>query len=261
MSGGRCSPIGGAPAKPVRGLPLRPRRKPPPAAARPPPPRGRIWIATPIATSSRPRCSWPVGRVRGAAAELHPWLKPHAALAVRWMLAGGRRAVFASFGLHKTSMQLEACRLALAQLRRGVRSRGADRRAAGRAAGVRATRPDRLNLAAIRAIRVRAVDHRVLGAGALPDQLRERPRGQDRPRRLRRGQPGRGGLPARHGRDQDLPVVATRWRRCASASWPRPRRRPTSTSSCWPTPRCSASWTSARRRPGSSSATPRRPTS
>lgn len=44
-----------------------------------------------------------------AVEDLHPWLKPHARLAVKWMLRGGRRAVFASFGLHKTSMQLEAC--------------------------------------------------------------------------------------------------------------------------------------------------------
>jgi DNA modification methylase len=50
--------------------------------------------------------------------ELSPWLKPHAKLAVQWALRGGRRAIFASFGLHKTSMQLEACRLALAHLAR-----------------------------------------------------------------------------------------------------------------------------------------------
>jgi DNA modification methylase len=43
-------------------------------------------------------------------AETHPWLKPHAGAAVRWMLRGGRRAVFANFGLAKTSMQLEAGR-------------------------------------------------------------------------------------------------------------------------------------------------------
>lgn len=40
---------------------------------------------------------------------LHAWLKPHIARAVvPWMLRGGRRAVFASFGLAKTSAQLEA---------------------------------------------------------------------------------------------------------------------------------------------------------
>lgn len=38
---------------------------------------------------------------------LNTWLKPHAAAAVRWALLGGRRAIFASFGLAKTSMQLE----------------------------------------------------------------------------------------------------------------------------------------------------------
>ncbi|HEY2178049.1 MAG TPA: DNA methyltransferase [Caulobacteraceae bacterium] len=38
----------------------------------------------------------------------HPWIRPHVARAISWMLAGGRRAVFASFGLHKTTMQLVA---------------------------------------------------------------------------------------------------------------------------------------------------------
>lgn len=38
---------------------------------------------------------------------VNPWLKPHAAAAVRWALRGARRAIFASFGLAKTSMQLE----------------------------------------------------------------------------------------------------------------------------------------------------------
>lgn len=51
-----------------------------------------------------------------AEAGLSPWLKPHARKAVQWMLAGGRRAVFASFGLAKTSMQLEACWRALNHL-------------------------------------------------------------------------------------------------------------------------------------------------
>jgi hypothetical protein len=30
---------------------------------------------------------------------------------VRWMLAGGRRALFASFGLHKTCAQIECMRI------------------------------------------------------------------------------------------------------------------------------------------------------
>jgi DNA modification methylase len=45
--------------------------------------------------------------------ELHPWLKMHQKLAVRWMIRGGRRALFASFGLGKTACQLEAVRLTL----------------------------------------------------------------------------------------------------------------------------------------------------
>lgn len=40
-------------------------------------------------------------------ATLNPWLKPHCRDIVQWALKGGRRAMFAAFGLHKTSMQLE----------------------------------------------------------------------------------------------------------------------------------------------------------
>lgn len=43
--------------------------------------------------------------------EINPHLKPHARAIVRWALQGGRRAIFAAFGLHKTSMQLELMRL------------------------------------------------------------------------------------------------------------------------------------------------------
>lgn len=39
-------------------------------------------------------------------------LKPHQRDAVRWLLLGGRRALFESFGLGKTAQQLEFCRLA-----------------------------------------------------------------------------------------------------------------------------------------------------
>jgi DNA modification methylase len=38
---------------------------------------------------------------------LNAWLRPHCRAIVPWALKGGRRAIFASFGLHKTSMQLE----------------------------------------------------------------------------------------------------------------------------------------------------------
>lgn len=44
-------------------------------------------------------------------AEINPALKPHTRDIVRWSLRGGRRAVFASFGLHKTATQLEFLRL------------------------------------------------------------------------------------------------------------------------------------------------------
>jgi hypothetical protein len=40
-------------------------------------------------------------------AALNPALKDHSRAIVKWAIAGGRRAVFASFGLHKTAIQLE----------------------------------------------------------------------------------------------------------------------------------------------------------
>jgi hypothetical protein len=46
--------------------------------------------------------------------EVHPLLKPHQRDAVTWAVRGGRRAIFASFGLGKTLMQLEIERLILA---------------------------------------------------------------------------------------------------------------------------------------------------
>jgi hypothetical protein len=42
---------------------------------------------------------------------INPLLKPHQRLIVRWALAGGRRAIFAAFGLGKSMMQLEVMRL------------------------------------------------------------------------------------------------------------------------------------------------------
>ena len=49
-------------------------------------------------------------------AEVHPLLKPHQRDAVAWAVRGGRRAVFASFGLGKTLIQLEIVRLVLAKI-------------------------------------------------------------------------------------------------------------------------------------------------
>lgn len=43
---------------------------------------------------------------------VNPRMKPHCQAIVPWLLAGGRRALFASFGLHKTVIQLEFVRLA-----------------------------------------------------------------------------------------------------------------------------------------------------
>lgn len=42
-------------------------------------------------------------------ANLNPSLKPHARDIAAWMIRGGNRACFASFGLHKTSIQLQVC--------------------------------------------------------------------------------------------------------------------------------------------------------
>lgn len=43
--------------------------------------------------------------------ELNPILKPHQKACVLWAIRGGRRALFARFGLGKTVMQLEYCRI------------------------------------------------------------------------------------------------------------------------------------------------------
>ena len=45
--------------------------------------------------------------------EVNPRLKPHQQSIVRWLVAGGRRACFAAFGLGKSVIQLEAVRLTL----------------------------------------------------------------------------------------------------------------------------------------------------
>lgn len=45
--------------------------------------------------------------------ELSPILKPHQRAIVRWAVSGGRRGIFAAFGLGKTMMQIETLRLIL----------------------------------------------------------------------------------------------------------------------------------------------------
>lgn len=47
--------------------------------------------------------------------EAHEALKPHQRVMVAWAVRGGRRALFASFGLGKSLMQIEVCRLTLAK--------------------------------------------------------------------------------------------------------------------------------------------------
>lgn len=43
--------------------------------------------------------------------QINPILKPHQRDIVQWAVEGGQRAIFASFGLGKTMMQLEICRI------------------------------------------------------------------------------------------------------------------------------------------------------
>lgn len=51
----------------------------------------------------------------------HPLLKPHQRDLVQWAVKGGRRAIFAAFGLGKSIIQLETVRLTLDQLEGGGR--------------------------------------------------------------------------------------------------------------------------------------------
>lgn len=53
-------------------------------------------------------------------ADIHPILKPHQRAIVAWAVAGGRRAIFAAFGLGKSIMQLETLRLTLNGHGRGL---------------------------------------------------------------------------------------------------------------------------------------------
>jgi len=52
--------------------------------------------------------------------EVNPILKPHQRHIVQWAVEGGRRAIFAAFGLGKTLMQLETIRLTLGGRGRGL---------------------------------------------------------------------------------------------------------------------------------------------
>jgi DNA modification methylase len=56
----------------------------------------------------------PLGGYEVAAEEIHPALKPHQRAIVQWAVRGGCRAIFCSFGLGKTVIQLETVRLTLA---------------------------------------------------------------------------------------------------------------------------------------------------
>jgi hypothetical protein len=51
-----------------------------------------------------------------AIGDVHPLLHRHQPVLVKWLVEGGRRALFANFGLGKTMIQLEALRLVKAQV-------------------------------------------------------------------------------------------------------------------------------------------------
>lgn len=55
-------------------------------------------------------------------ADVHPVLKPHQRAITRWAVQGGRRAIFAAFGLGKSLMQLETLRLILAHAENAQRA-------------------------------------------------------------------------------------------------------------------------------------------
>lgn len=54
-----------------------------------------------------------------ADSEVHPILKPHQRAIVKWAVSGGRRAIFAAFGLGKSVMQLEVLRCIMARVSGG----------------------------------------------------------------------------------------------------------------------------------------------
>lgn len=62
----------------------------------------------------------PVGGFHVALEDINPLLKPHQKRIVQWACAGGRRAIFAAFGLGKSFMQLELMRLVRLHVKRAV---------------------------------------------------------------------------------------------------------------------------------------------
>jgi hypothetical protein len=139
---------------------------------------------------------------------------------VKWLVEGGRRALFANFGLGKTMIQLEALRLVQA-------ARGSPRATALMAVClivipltvVTEFKTDAAKLGIdVRFVRTTARSSRRMAAGLhrhLPDQLRERARGEDRHVDPDRREPRRGVVPARVRRDQDLPRIHAAVRRGA----------------------------------------------
>jgi hypothetical protein len=60
---------------------------------------------------ARQGCDRAAARLRYRRLEINPILKPHQRAIVRWAIAGGRRAIFAAFGLGKSVIQIEIVRI------------------------------------------------------------------------------------------------------------------------------------------------------
>jgi hypothetical protein len=194
----------------------------------------------------------PVGGFDIALADLNGWMKEHAKAAVRWALAGGRRAIFASFGLAKTSMQLEM--MAQCQARLGghtliVHPLGVRqefyRDATSMGISVKFIRgADEIDPA----VQVHLTNYETVRDGKLDPAL-FCAASLDEASVLR----GFGGT-------KTFREFMRLFDRCLTASSPPPRPARTNISSCWPMPPSWASWMWARPRPASSSATAKRPT-
>jgi hypothetical protein len=129
-----------------------------------------------IVTAPKTRCA----ASRSRAIALHPWLKPHCKDLTVWALRLGCAAIFANFGLHKTAMQLEWCRQlhkhrqpTLNVVPLGVRH-GFIKEALQLGMDVRFIRTNAESTISN------------AKACALPDELREHPRGQARSEPVRR---------------------------------------------------------------------------
>jgi len=173
------------------------------------------------------------------ASDVNPILKPHQRDAVAWAVRGGRRAVFAAFGLGKTLIQLEIVRVVLDKL-------GGGRGLIVLPLGVRQEFARDARMLGLSVTFIRSVNESCRERH-LHHQLRDRQGRQARPARLRRRVAGRGGDPPRPRRNEDVPRVhaAVRGQRQpTSATGSRTSRRSRRRTRCQP---CSTLSTRQRR--------------